>query len=193
MRETHLACPNCGYDLHGIPQVRCPECGFGFDHAALRSLADSADWVRLAAARAVIVRASIAAALWMPLVVAKIGGSGFVLFVVTAAAYLSAYVITLVVTDAYKGPESLPGLITLFVTLGVALVLVLSTASVVVLVVGLVLLVHGWYVRLFKWVALAPSSNVRSTDVRRSVARHSIGATCLLIAASLLLLVMWVA
>ncbi len=31
----HLACLECGYDLHGIPEVRCPECGFHYDAKAL--------------------------------------------------------------------------------------------------------------------------------------------------------------
>lgn len=28
-------CPNCGYDLRGLPAGRCPECGFGFEPEAI--------------------------------------------------------------------------------------------------------------------------------------------------------------
>ena len=36
--ETNC-CPMCGYDLRGIPEQACPECGFGYQHAALEKLA----------------------------------------------------------------------------------------------------------------------------------------------------------
>ena len=119
MEEHHLVCPKCGYDLHGIPEVRCPECGFRYDHEALKSLADSTYWVRLAAAREVIVRAAIAAALMIPIAAESIGAAGFTLLVTAAAAYLAAFAVSILATDAYKGPESLVGLLALFVGLGV--------------------------------------------------------------------------
>ena len=28
MAEEGIACPLCDYDLRGLPQPRCPECGF---------------------------------------------------------------------------------------------------------------------------------------------------------------------
>lgn len=31
-----LHCPICEYDLHGLPEPRCPECGFAFDWADLQ-------------------------------------------------------------------------------------------------------------------------------------------------------------
>ncbi len=34
-----MYCPRCGYNVRGIPEDRCPECGFGFQRAAIRSLA----------------------------------------------------------------------------------------------------------------------------------------------------------
>jgi hypothetical protein len=192
MEENHVSCPNCGYDLHGIPEVRCPECGFRYDHEALKSLADSADWVRLAAARAVIVRAAIAAALITPVAAEKLGASGVVLLLVAAAAYLAVFLVSTIATNAYKGPESLVGLLTIFVGFGFAFGLALRLATILVLAVGMILLAHAWYLRIFKWVALAPSSNVPSLEIRRIVVRHSMGATGLVIIASLLLLFVWV-
>ncbi|MCP4594841.1 MAG: zinc ribbon domain-containing protein [bacterium] len=38
--DDAVFCPECGYNLHGIPEHRCPECGFGFDQSAVRELAD---------------------------------------------------------------------------------------------------------------------------------------------------------
>src|SRR5688500_17127114 len=31
-----LNCPLCGYDLRGLPENRCPECGHAFDPEELR-------------------------------------------------------------------------------------------------------------------------------------------------------------
>jgi ribosomal protein L37E len=38
MDAAHVICPQCGYDLFGIPEERCPECGFGYDYAAIRAV-----------------------------------------------------------------------------------------------------------------------------------------------------------
>ena len=32
-----LNCPTCGYDLRGLSEPRCPECGEGFDPILLRN------------------------------------------------------------------------------------------------------------------------------------------------------------
>ncbi|RJP30489.1 MAG: hypothetical protein C4547_16700 [Phycisphaerales bacterium] len=42
----HLNCPRCGYDLFGIPESRCPECGLGFDRRSLVHLARGGRSVR---------------------------------------------------------------------------------------------------------------------------------------------------
>lgn len=33
--EQQVCCPQCGYDLRAIPEGRCPECGFGYDHRSV--------------------------------------------------------------------------------------------------------------------------------------------------------------
>lgn len=37
--DEPLHCPQCGYDLFGLRDERCPECGFGCPPAAVRALA----------------------------------------------------------------------------------------------------------------------------------------------------------
>lgn len=54
-----IFCPQCGYDLFGIPEDRCPECGFGYQRAAIRNLADD-----YAARMLVVSRRVVTAALW---------------------------------------------------------------------------------------------------------------------------------
>lgn len=46
----HLHCPHCGYDLTGLTEYRCPECGRGFDENALRR---AAAWAPVTFAQAV--------------------------------------------------------------------------------------------------------------------------------------------
>lgn len=36
MDDQHLHCAGCGYDLTGLTESRCPECGAGFDLELLR-------------------------------------------------------------------------------------------------------------------------------------------------------------
>ena len=91
-----VCCPECGYDLRGIPERRCPECGFGYDHAGIRSLARQRNYERDLAHRRTIASAAFAAALtaspiiegWnLPWVVqlAVIAGALFAAFVVRRA------------------------------------------------------------------------------------------------------------
>lgn len=68
--HQHLHCPQCGYDLTGLPENRCPECGVPFDPAGLRRLRASAiSWtellIRLVGPPAIVVLcASLAGACW---------------------------------------------------------------------------------------------------------------------------------
>jgi ribosomal protein L37E len=71
--EQHLSCPKCGYDLYGLPAIRCPECGFRYDTAALRALAVETDWIRLAVAQDVTKWAASAAFLSLPGAMAQLG------------------------------------------------------------------------------------------------------------------------
>ncbi|UCE59785.1 MAG: hypothetical protein JSU63_20375 [Phycisphaerales bacterium] len=98
MLEEHLACPQCGYDLHGIPEIRCPECGFKYDAAALRSMAVSAEWTRLAAARELIVRAAMAAALTLPAACDRVGISSLGHLYVLALVYGAVFLVWMVLT-----------------------------------------------------------------------------------------------
>jgi ribosomal protein L37E len=192
MLEEHLACPRCGYDLHGIPEVRCPECGFRYDAAALRSMAASAEWTRLAAARDVIMRATIAGALAVPAACDALGLAAWAQFLVILVAYVAAFLTWVVFTDAYRGLVSIPNLLTLFLALAVAIWLavrfVLPLLGVITLAGSILLLGSAGLIRLRNWPTLSPPGNVRSRALRRSVIRHSVGGTLAVIAVSLLAL-----
>ena len=51
MIDEDLYCPNCGYNLRGIPEDRCPECGHGYDRGAVRSESIFEAFNRYAASR----------------------------------------------------------------------------------------------------------------------------------------------
>ncbi len=58
--EKDVFCPRCGYNLRAIPERRCPECGFGYDHAAIQAvaLAEVREWD--ARYRKTIIQATLA-------------------------------------------------------------------------------------------------------------------------------------
>lgn len=92
--NIELHCPQCAYDLRGIAEERCPECGFGFDVPALRDLAQRAALMVMSAYQAVFWRGvwligfSIATALPCPLSLLS-GAGGVVALVVVAIALLN--------------------------------------------------------------------------------------------------------
>lgn len=189
MLDEHLACPQCGYDLHGIPESRCPECGFGYDAAALQSMANTAGIVRLEVARRVIVRATIAGGLALPSVCDRLGVSGWFQFWVLAVAYIVAFSTWLILTDAYRGLISVPNLLTLFVAHAVAIYYLLGAFHFLAVTAGVIVLAMAWHLRLRDWPALSTPANVESEELRCSVAQYS--RTCLiaLIAATALVLI----
>ncbi len=62
MIDEDLYCPQCGYNLRGIPEDRCPECSFGYDRGAVRSESISEAFNRYAASRNTIGYAIFAVA-----------------------------------------------------------------------------------------------------------------------------------
>ena len=185
----HLTCPNCGYDLYAIPEVRCPECGFRYDAGALRSIVASEDWIRFTAARCIIVRTALAAALAFPAACERIGVSGWAQFWLVAVAYVATFLTWVVVSDSYGGLVSVPNLLRLFVVLVFSLRFILGFLPLLSLVGSIVALALAWVVRIRDWPALSPPETVRSPIWRRPIERYSLAATSILILATTLVLI----
>ena len=114
-----LACPQCGYDLFGIPQARCPECGFGFDYAALRHFASTNSLTRYLAARAVITWAGVALACTVPALVQRLQFHGVTATLLIFFAYLAGFAVWYVFSNVYDGVAPLPVILAMFVGTGV--------------------------------------------------------------------------
>lgn len=125
--KDHLACPKCGYDLHGIPEHRCPECGFGYDAAAVRSMAKAFERARVAVAQVVINKVAIALALTTPAFSDRIGIGGLAKFVLMASAYVGAFLTWVILTGAYAGPSTFRSLLTGFVAIPVVAIWIPGT------------------------------------------------------------------
>ena len=66
-----FTCKRCGYDLHGLPEPRCPECGTGFDPAErerilarIHSPLPKARYRWIAPLVVVLLALTVAAGLW---------------------------------------------------------------------------------------------------------------------------------
>jgi hypothetical protein len=185
MLEQHLPCPKCGYDLHGIPAVRCPECGFRYDADALRSVHESAETKRLTTARGIIVRGVAATALALPAVCERAGVTGWPQLLIVAFVYLVAFATWIVMSDEYRGLVSVPNLILLIVAVGLALGLAIRVSRFVVLMAGCVVLAQAWQMRLRDWPSLPTVHDETATEFRRVVDRYSLAATTVLVVTSL--------
>ena len=182
--DEHLRCPQCGYDLHGIPDVRCPECGFRYDAEAIRTLAAAEYWIRLNSSRMIMLHATCATALAIPHVCDHIGIPGWSRSGVSAAAFVVAFVTWIVVRDEYRGVVSIPNLMTLFAGTALAFALAVQHAPGLVLIGSIVALGFAWMTRIANWAAMSSPGNPELTEIHREATRRSRAATAILIAAS---------
>lgn len=75
-------CPSCGYNLYGIPEERCPECGLRYDLRAVRTLGRVAHHQLVDNACHVTVWSVLAIGLVSaPILLAFRGSEGFALLV----------------------------------------------------------------------------------------------------------------
>ncbi|MBI4717095.1 MAG: hypothetical protein HY763_04765 [Planctomycetes bacterium] len=186
--DEHLTCPRCGYDLYGIPALRCPECGFYYDAEALRSLTWGTVWTHYFAARQVTLRAVLAAAFAVPSLCGALGlvglGQGFVI----AACYSLAFIAWRVFSDAPNHAADIPSILNLFVGFGLVVALVVLISPTACVVAAGVLLATAWYGRLRRCPPLPSACDERSRAVLRIAGRAGRMGDCALCASALLVL-----
>ena len=186
--DDHLACPRCGYDLYGIPPDRCPECGYRYDAAGLAATVTSAECERHRATQVILVRSGLASALAMPSMCEFLGITGLALLCVVALAYAAAFWMWVVYIDVYRGIGTLPGLLSLFVIIGLAVRWLMMAGPRLPLAAGCVVLLSAWLARIQDWPRLAGIGAEEEKECDRSVTRSSFLATVVLVGASVVLL-----
>lgn len=193
MDDQHLSCPKCGYDLYGIPETRCPECGFGFDFAALRDLGASVLWQRHVVAQVVIERALMSVALVAYTVLGNLGITGRHRVYIVAVAYVSAFATWAVLSDFLgSSRNAVLSLPVLFVGGGFALLTALWVAPVVPVVAGTLLLARAWLLRTRNWGDIRSAGTSQPPAELRTVSEYSAAATFVLGFASVFWVVLWI-
>ena len=105
--EEDVFCPRCAYNLHGIPEHRCPECGFGFDRPAVRDLADEYVRVCLATYRRLIrLSAVTVASVLLPYALCSLPFQSWLLVVVYVVMVAVVFVATVRSSEAKEWPLS---------------------------------------------------------------------------------------
>jgi hypothetical protein len=86
-----LYCPNCGYNLTGLPENRCPECGVDFDPVALARPDRAREPIPLTAGGAFIRILALPAIFWGSIPLALVTHEA-VLFLTFATAFFQVFV-----------------------------------------------------------------------------------------------------
>jgi rubredoxin len=102
-------CPSCGYNLFGIPQVRCPECGFRYDYAGIAALAKE-ESLRSYWAKLVITRSAFTLAFAVPALTRLMHGSLLASYLTVLTLLVGAVVLRqrLLAATPYRFWETLP-------------------------------------------------------------------------------------
>lgn len=190
IRDTHPVCPNCGYDLHGLPEPRCPECGYGIDPAAVRALAEEAELERSAAAGDLIIRSAWAATLAAPAVMRAVSFGRALHFAVLTLAFAALAVLWVSMREAVYAPRIHPVVVALGL---VGICHGLAILPGVSLVLASTVLVFAWKIFVYHSPSWPPSAHARFPSLRRWTTRLNVAGLCLLGLATLLVLWGWAA
>lgn len=184
-----MTCPECGYDLFGIPDVRCPECGFRYDATALRSIATTVERVRWVGARSVIVRSVMGGALALPAACNAVGIYGLwqgALALIACLAALAAWVLH---TDNRRTVAAIPNLLIWYCPGAIIVGILLPAFPLLGLTAGVVLVVLAWVSRVCHWPALQPPSDFRAARLHRTIHRDGLRGTIYLVLATAVVVV----
>jgi hypothetical protein len=186
-------CPNCGYDLRDIPEQRCPECGFGYDHAGIKAVAGQRACDVLAAYRRAVFGSAFAAAIALvPLSAAWIGDP-----IIRFGMALGLLWTTEIARRVTGGERLRDWAAEPFQLIALALFQVLLSAVVLLLVwsicwwVGAAVAVYAWCVYLARPKDLPYSAFSHPEPFQHRLRRYRVAAGLGLVMATLLILCGW--
>ena len=182
--KNHVYCPACGYDLHGIPERRCPECGFGFDKAAALSVSIAEAQHAFAAARAVIAIAAMS----VICAGAAVSGEGMLITVPVLVAIAVWILGRFAEPRPPRAFDLLPPALGLWVVFVVVTLLLFRFLPVASRLCAVIFAVCAWGVCLLRRVGYAYAELNLGADVRRELRLHSRTALALLLIASVLVI-----
>jgi len=178
--DDHLPCPNCGYDLFGIPEDRCPECGFRYTFAPLTAFASDCERVRCSAAGD-IIKSTVAAALAVPLLLTQTGLSPPVQLVLVMSMNATACFLWFFLGNAYQGPLSIPNFLLLLAAfLWLAPISPLSMMTPESLLTGFIFLSMGWKSQIQLWAVERELASFQTSAWPTSSTRGQFVATFVL-------------
>jgi len=191
IKDEHIKCPKCDYDLYGLQELRCPECGFHFTISALKTMMAVSEGQRLASAQMVICLAAFATAIGVFVVAKGLAVPLVALILLGAAGYTWAFVTWVEVTDRYYGSEALPELLKLYICAGSIGGLVLIRFPQLMLWIMTGLCIAAWIVFIYSWPKLPERDKPRHQDFNRHVHRYSRYAVGLITFATILTFLAW--
>jgi|GEM_PF-6691985 len=195
MTDKDVYCLNCGYCLRGIPERRCPECGSGYDHAAIRYFSFHQNWDRRDAARHVISSSAIGMAILVSPLMWDFNWGPFGRVALVYAAWLTAILIVRLMNP--RDPEGLiltasPVELTLkFIWLTPIPAIFLSALPVLGLVSGTIVCVRAWIIYARAPERFAFAYRMEEVERQRSLHVYVGIATGALVLMTILVMVGW--
>lgn len=200
MLEDHFRCPQCDYDLHGLADGGCPECGFRYDLPALKALSRARQRDRESVAREMGFYGRLGSVMVAPAFLMAVGLNSSVSFILVYMLHVAVFVIMLardridwVMNDQVMGHpgQRFGGPLILLLPFAMVASAVCFTTFLGPVLAFIVLLV-GWLVRLIDWNRLPSVVDPKSDEARRALIDARRG-TCWLVAGTVMLLVAFAA
>jgi hypothetical protein len=185
MIDEDLFCPQCGYNLRGLPEERCPECGTRFEPVGVRSLSRSEAVDSYQTSRRVLIF-SVVASVFAVFHLAEETADVLIVTVAVVSMLVATWLCHRFRVESRIqvwpfAMEYLPAIVFLAVSY------FLSAPTATLIGAGFTL-TWAWSLCLFPWKRLPHTSDNFSKDLKRQLGRWSIAALIALLMATALTL-----
>jgi hypothetical protein len=184
-------CPKCSYWLRGIPEHRCPECGFGFDHQGVDHISAVDMEARDKHSRKATIRATFSIALGLSPMMTRHGSPWLVRLGVATSALLIAYALYRRYSEVppWQGLRIFSGILAWAGVIFVAEIV--ASAPEVGAVSATILCVAAWYAWLMSPQRFPYSVLTGTREERRVVVGRAWIALAMLAGSSIAVVMTW--